>query len=381
MKRLAFIVLMAARGWSLTCGAPIDISDVLICTGVGTDIDDRSVAAVLWIDYALHSEHLNFSLRESGNWDQPQQISSVQTMRDGYFRAPQCRIDPNGVIRTFWSENEYHETKIFTAKRIDDTFTEPTMLWDEDFSKFEIDAFGNVHIYRVVRDIHSTQTQQIEIPTDSQERNLTILHEFEAFHDVEFDEEANIDPRKEICFVSLDEIDGSYERALFATIYDADGVASEPTMIGHLTSSSVRDKVSVDDEKNILVVWQDDGTHILRAAYKPYQKPWTPFIELTTLSKGLSGYILPFEVQNSSGKFFLVWQHEQNGKYFSIHGVAFSTEDQNWSPTMQLSPVGANSFFSSLSLNAKGQGIIAYLTERPEQCQTFLQIAEIDLNK
>ncbi len=293
MKLLIFFFLVAAHGWPLTLSPPTDIAEIGLCREVGTAINESGDIALIWGNQELYGKRLYASCKEAGQWTPPQQLTTED------FSSPHCSIDPNGMVQTFWGQNEDRwEPQIYSSKRVGSTFEEPQKLCAGKFIKYVVDPAGVASIYRVYREADSTKVQRIDL----NEGSITTL--YEGSSNIEFDEN-DFNPEEEICSVSLVHTDAS-EWVLVATVKD-----SEPAVISHPFSCSMHHQISIDEAKNILVVWKEDETDILYAAYKPFDEPWSPFVEVATLSKTLSGMILPFEVRNSSGKFLLVWQHEQ----------------------------------------------------------------------
>ena len=174
------------------------------------------------------------------------------------------------------------------------------------------------------------------------------------------------------------------DRKLYV-IAQQNGVWSDLIKLCHSKDSYQRSRIGVDEEGNLLVIWDEphkEGltigekpfkeTRTIYAAYKPLGQPWQSQSFLTPPSY----YSLyPQVAVDHKGHFVLAWVHAVSEKTNVICGTTFSVKDQKWSELQQLS-LGHNCMDFKMEFSADGKGVIVWRCLN-ESDHRALQVADL----
>jgi len=151
---------------------------------------------------------------------------------------------------------------------------------------------------------------------------------------------------------------------------------SSPVALVDLDEEAESQKISIDEQGNILVAWTVEGRRkeVPYAAYKPVNQEWVTPVRLSNGAQEC----MDLRVQsNHQGSFVVLW-NEYKKKQVSIHGASLSTATKEWS-SAAISPEGQDCGDFKFAFDKKGQGVIVWKTTWDTE-DFYVQVAELKVD-
>ena len=427
MKKIVFCFICTAKLLAFKCSEPTILSPAdHPVSDVRVGINERGDAVAVWIAKYGYEYAMQTAIKPGcGRWSDATRISNIEAD----ICAPCCVIDSRGNIFVSWAYDRGDLENIFQVaqKPNDEHWSQPIDIVKEDeFTHLDKSIFTSKGKYAVMGwkkygNIAKGIIAGVQLPRGKM--HFTRLASAKAccgaFHNVHLATNAEgtvlalwqretreghyileyawqrdgvswtapeqiptiLNIRYDALEVALDFKESInlvwQENDKIYAACTCHGVWSQPIEITETEEKGSHSKVAIDDEGNVLVIWQSQREKNgkiqsnYRAVYKPAGDAWSARTELCEPSSLWKSVDVKAD---HAGHFFLTWQEDK-----SIFGSSFSTKDQTWSAIERLSPTNHACKDYSVDFSSHGTGVIAWkatTSEGSDQIEVVELIAE-----
>lgn len=416
MKKVLFCFCLLGKLLALSCATPIVLSDQTAYS-VRIAANDKGDAVAMWVSEQKEGEAVFASTKTSGTaWSAPERISKVE--KD--IVLPRILMDANGNIFASWILEISDEESVFQVaeKPFGSAWNQPSNIVSEDgYTQFEAGHLKDGATFETVgmwSPDFSTSSKAIlsatkEIQTDVQFEYLaqtccssytdlavasnetgTIFavwerktadgeHLFEyawhrpgqswtpleqvpmMFSPRSWDVQAVIDSDENITLVCRSPRSGK-----LISVARSWGVWSSPVILSEKGSPPM---VTTDDAGNVFVTWlkKNEKKEILCAVYKQAGQGWQEPIDLSPEEYDCCCYDIK---PDHRGHFIVCWG-QSTEETVAIYSASFSTKEQKWSASSQVSPEGISCWNPKLAFSKGDKAFLGWVTEE------HVEVAEV----
>ena len=405
MKKIILCFICTAQLLAIKCSDPTILSSIEHpASDVRVGINERGDAVAVWIAKYGYEYAAQAAIKLSGGqWSESAQISNMEAD----IGAPRCVIDSRGNISVSWLYDRGDIENIFQVvqKTEDEHWSQPNDIKKEDqFTNLDKSLFTSKRKFVTIgRKVYGNGVgKRIIAGVQLPQGKIRYTHLASAkaccgaFHNVHLTANARgtvlalwqretpeghyvleyawqregtswtapeqiptiMNIRYDALEVALD-FKGSInlvwqENEKIYAACTCHGVWSQPIEITEPEEKGSHSKVAIDDEGNVLVIWQSHREKNgkiqtnYRAVYKPVGDAWSARTELCEPTDFWNAVDVKAD---HTGRFFLTWQ-ENN----VIYGASFSTMNQTWSTIERLSPMNHTCRDYSVDFSSRGIG-------------------------